>query len=337
MTNAGEYKDIWIFAEHSKGKVLPVHNELMGKAKELAEGMGCGARVCSVIMGYNIKPMVEELKFSGADIIYAFEDQRLDNYNVDYYSQAFKSLIDTYKPDIVLIGATAMGSELAPTVAAKVKTGLAAHCIDLKLNQNREFIQVVPAFGGRVLGEIFTPNTRPQMASVKPGAFVRKNISPGCGEIINISGEFLDCVNSGIKTVGVYKEEVKGIPVDEADVIICGGFGVGSKENWALLEELAGLLKGAVGCTRPALDEGYAESDESMIGTSGKSTRPKVYIGVGISGATHHICGMKDAGLIVSINKDKDARIFDVSDIKIVGDGKVILKALIDRLKPNAN
>lgn len=333
MINKGEYKDIWVFAEHWKNKVLPVYNELLGKAKELAGQMGNSTRVCSVVFGSNVETLLEELKTSGADRIYVVDDERLKLYNPDYYGEAFKYLIETYKPDIVLIGATALGSELAPTVAAKIKTGLAAHCIDLKINDDGELVQVVPAFGGRVLGEIFTPNTRPQMASIKPGAFVRKAIPESAGEVIRCDSSCLNSVEPRIITLGVHREEVKGIPIDEAEVVVCGGFGVGSRENWELLQELADLLKGAVGCTRPSLDEGWAESEDTMVGTSGKSIRPKVYIGVGISGATHHICGMKDSNFIVSINKDKNANIFEVSDVKIVGDCTVILKALIEKLK----
>lgn len=337
MKNMGEFKDIWVFVEHSNGKVLPVYSELMGKARELAGEMGPDVKVCGVVMGHKLGGIVEALKESGADKIYAVDDQRLGLYNPDYYGEAFKSLIETYKPDIVLIGATAIGSELAPTVAAKVKTGLAAHCIDLGLNEKKELLQVVPSFGGRVLGEIVTPNNRPQMASVKPGAFVRKAVSKGDGEVINCSTQFLDQVKSGIKTVGVYKEELKGLQVEEADVVVCGGYGVGSKENWELIEKLAYLLNGAVGCTRPALDEGWPRSEDCMIGTSGKSIRPKVYIGAGISGATHHICGMKDSVLIININKDKNAGIFDVSDIKVVGDAKKILDALIEKIQCSKN
>lgn len=332
MVDKSQYKDIWVFAEHSNGKVLPVYNELLGKAKELAEVLGADTKVCGVLFGFNTGDIARELKNSGADKVYVVDDERLKLYNPDYYGAALKTLINEYKPDTVLIGATALGSELAPTAALKVNTGLAAHCIDLKLNDQKELVQIVPAFGGRVLGEIFTRNTRPQIASIKPGAFIRKSIPKAEGKIIECCNEFLDKVSTRIKTIGVYKEEIKGIPIDEADVVICGGYGVGCRENWELLTELAGVLKGAVGCTRPSLDEGWAESEDAMVGTSGKSIRPKVYIGVGISGATHHICGMKDSGLIININKDKDANIFDVSDIKVVGDGKVIIKALIEKL-----
>lgn len=332
-----EFKDIWVYAEHSKGKILPVYTELLAKAKELAGEMDSNTKVCAVLLGYGLEKLTEELASSGAEKVYVIEDDRLSLYNPDYYGSAFKCLVEKYKPDTVLIGATAIGSELAPTVAAKVRTGLAAHCIDLGLNENKELIQIVPAFGGRVLGEIFTPNTRPQIASIKPGAFIRKSVPTCNGEVIIEDSRCLDSVNIRIKAVGVYREEVKGIPVEDAEVVICGGYGVGCSENWELLKELAEILKGSVGCTRPSLDEGWADSEDSMIGTSGKSIRPKVYIGVGISGATHHICGMKDSGLIININRDKDAKIFDVSDIKVVGDGKTILKALVDRIKALEN
>jgi electron transfer flavoprotein alpha subunit len=332
MKNTGDFKDIWVFAEHMRGKLSPVYYELMGKAKELLQAMEDGNRVCAVILGSGIDSLISELEKSGADRIYCMDDERLEMYNPDYYSGALKYMVEAYKPEIVLVGATALGSEIAPTVAARVGTGLAAHCMDLKIQDGR-FVQVVPAFGGRVLGEIFTPDFRPMMASIKPGAFQRKPCSPGKGELVKEKGGCLDSIETRIKLLGVYKEEPAGLPVEEAEAVICGGYGMGSSENWALLNELAGLLKGAVGCTRPSLDEGWAESEDSMIGTSGKSIRPRVYIGAGISGATHHICGMKDSGFIVSINHDKDAPIFDVSDIKIVGDAGDILRALIEALK----
>jgi electron transfer flavoprotein alpha subunit len=240
-------------------------------------------------------------------------------------------MIDLHDPHIFLFGATYTGSQLAPMVAARVKTGVAAHSIELKVDDNDNMIAVVPAFGGKVLGDILIPNHRPQIASIKPGILNKAEKKNTNGEIEIIDTGFLNELNITLQPLSLCREEVKGVPLEEAEVVICGGFGVGDKEHWNMLQELADRIGGSVGCTRPAVDEGWSEGEHLMIGTSGKSVRPKVYIGFGISGATHHICGMKDSGLIISVNKDENADMFKVSDFGLVGDIKEILPLLIER------
>ena len=182
------------------------------------------------------------------------------------------------------------------------------------------------------MGEIFTPKTRPQIASIKPGMFSITAQEPRKCRIEMVDGSDVDKMNSKITVKRVERQEFEGVPVERAQVIVCGGFGIDSLENWKNIEKLAGLLGGAAGCTRPAVDQGWVSGEQQMIGTSGKTVRPKVYIGAGISGATHHVCGMKDSNVIISINRDEDAEIFGVSDYKIVAYGVAVIEALCERI-----
>jgi electron transfer flavoprotein alpha subunit len=217
-------------------------------------------------------------------------------------------------------------------VAAQLKTGVAAHCVDLRINENEQLVAAVPSFGGKILGEILCPDTRPQMASVKPGIFIQGEAEQREPNIISIDVSKLKAEDVPLKAIKLEKKAVEGVPLDQAEVVFCGGYGIGGKENWERLEKLAALLGGAAACTRPVVDEGWAPGEHVMVGTSGKSIRPKAYVGFGISGATHHICGMKDSGLVISVNKDEKAAIFDVSDVGAAADLNKILEQLIIRL-----
>lgn len=326
-------KSICVYAEYVGNKIKPVFYELLGKAWELTNAMEGDTEICAIVLGENINSFIEELKESGVDKVYFMDNEKLGMFNIDYYSAAIVQMVKDYSPYCLLIGATPLGEELAPTVGLKLKTGVAAHCTDLSIREDGELVQVVPAFGGKVLGEILTPYTNPKIASVKPGIFVATKLRGKSAEPIAINCGLVNDTISSIKAINICCNKPVGLPLEEADIVVCGGFGIGSNENWLLLDELAVLLEGAVGCTRPALDEGWIQSEDNMIGTSGKSIRPKIYIGVGISGATHHICGMKDSDLIISINKDLDADIFKASNYKIVGDGKKFLESLIREIK----
>lgn len=326
------FKDILVFVEVKGNSLVENSLELLGEANRLKTQLGDKPEVLAAIMGKSVESFATQLYENGADKVIYFNHPLLANYRPDIYGDALASIIKHYKPEIALIGATYMGSELAPTVAAKLKTGLAAHCTELKIDQNYNMVQVVPAFGGKVLGDIITPRHRPQMATVKAGITKKMNFQGRVGKMESFTCE-LKGFGEQLQFVAFNKETAIGKPLNEADCIIGGGFGIGSKENWNILEELAALLNGASGCTRPALDEGWTFGEQSMIGTSGLAVRPKVYINAGISGAAHHTCGIKDAGLIISINKDANAPIFDVSDFKVVADWKQIIPVLIDKLK----
>jgi electron transfer flavoprotein alpha subunit len=330
-------KKIFIFAENSCGAVADAFFELLSKAyeinKKLLELDGSPALVCAVTVGNISEIAVKSLRDSGADLVYSIKDEKLEAYNPAVYSEALAELCRAEKPYIFLIGSTAMGTEIAPTLGVKLHTGVSAHCVDLRIDDSGAFVQDVPAFGGKVIGEILTPHSLPQIATVKPGIFQKTVLVSRNAAVKDFSPELKSVAVDGIVLKEVHLKEYDSLPVDQAEVIICGGFGMGCDDNWDLLEKLSGYFeKSAVGCTRPALDEDWVEDEHSMIGTSGKTVRPKLYIGAGISGAMHHICGISDSELIVSINKDENAELFKVSDLKIVGDAVKILTALNERL-----
>lgn len=224
-----------------------------------------------------------------------------------------------------------MGVELAPRVAAKVRTGLSAHCIDLRLNNEGHLVQVVPGWGGGVVATITCPEHRPQMATVMPGTMMARSPVEREGEIKEIDIRLPE-LDLGPKVVEIEKEEPAELPLEKADVVIAGGWGIGGQEDWQMIEELAGLLGGAVGATRPPVDEGWAR-EEQMIGQSGKTVRPTLYIGVGISGVMHHVVGMDQSKHVISINIDPDAEIFEVSDIIVAEDFRKIVPKLIEEIK----
>lgn len=323
---------IWVFAEQINCTLDRVTLELLSKAKELAGGLKGETEVAAVLLGCGVKNLCKILANYGADKIYLAESEAFKLYNPMLYAPVITKLVKRENPDIFLFGATAIGSELGPTVAARLKTGVAAHCVDMRIDENENLIADVPSFGGKILGEILCPDTRPQMASVKPGIFVQGEEEQREPDIINIDVSEINPEEFPLKAVGLEKKEIEGVPLDKAEIVFCGGYGLGSKENWDKLEKLASLLGGAAACTRPVVDEGWAPGEHVMVGTSGKSIRPKAYIGFGISGATHHICGMKDSSLVISINRDKEAPIFEVSDAGIASDLNKILDELITRL-----
>lgn len=323
-------RKIWVYAETDQGRVVDVVYELLAKAAELAQGLG-GASVEAVLLGDGIESLVPEL--TGAETVHLAQDPRLTMWSPLTFVPILAGLVKKHDPDIFLFGATAQGGTLGSALAAHLRTGMAAHCVELRIDEGM-LVSSVPAFGGKVIGEILCTRTRPQMASVKPGIFVRA-AEAYFGETAVVTAD-VSCLErldtSALRPLEVRREKVSGVPLNKAEFVACGGFGVGGKENWLLLEELAVLMGGAVACTRPPVDEGWAQ-ESSMVGTSGRSVRPSFYMGFGISGATHHICGMSDAGYVVSVNSDPDAPIFDVSDVKVVADAGVILSSLVDILK----
>jgi electron transfer flavoprotein alpha subunit len=329
-------KKIWVHAEVVDGKIANVAFELLSKAHDLAKAMGDGTEVEATLVGSGLEEEAARLAEWGAKTIYLADDPDLRLYSPLTFVPILADLAAKRQPEIYLFGATATGSALGPAVAARLKTGTAAHCVDLRLNEEKKLVSLVPSFGGKVIGEILCPGVNPQMASVKPGIFIKKDPIP-----VPVRIEKPDVSNwknldtRGLKPVNVVRRPPRGLPLNEADVVVCGGFGVGSKENWRLLETLAQYLGGAVACTRPAVDEGWT-GEYCMVGTSGQSIRPKVYIGFGISGATHHICGMNESGVVISVNRDAEAPIFEVSDVRIVAGVIDILPLLVEAVKPKA-
>jgi electron transfer flavoprotein alpha subunit len=303
--------------------------ELLGKARELAEKTQ--TKVTAVLLGHGVRPLAQELITYGADAVLLAEDPKLESYGLLPYALVMEGLIKTHRPDILLMGATAMGVELAPRVAAKVNTGLSAHCIDLQLDQEGRLLQVVPGWGGGVIATIVCPDHRPQMATVMPGAMKALPPTDKEGEIIDTTVQLPDR-DLGPRLIEMVREEPEELPLEKADVVVAGGWGIGSQENWKMIDELASVLCGAVGATRPPVDEGWAEEGQ-MIGQSGKTVRPTLYIGAGISGVMHHVVGMDQSKHIICINSDPNAEIFQVSDVIVVEDFKKIIRPLIEEIK----
>jgi electron transfer flavoprotein alpha subunit len=320
---------IWVFIEQRQGVVQDVGLELLGKARELADA--AGVQVAALLLGDGVVPLADNLITFGADVVLVADHPALEAYRLLPYTQVLAEVCRDRQPDILLFGATSLGVELAPRLAARLQTGLSAHCIDLQLDADDHLLQMVPGWGGGVVATIITPDHRPQMATVMPGVMKKLQPAPRSGEVIPLNlSENLDL--SGPRVLEVHRQEPQELPLEAAEVVVAGGFGVGGPEGWQRLEELARLLGGAVGATRPPVDEGWA-AEEQMIGQSGKTVRPRLYIGVGISGMSHHVVGMDEAEFVVAINTDPKAAIFEVADLAIVGDQREIIPLLIDELK----
>jgi len=238
---------------------------------------------------------------------------------------------DEYKPEIVLVGVIHKGEEIGPMAAKILDTGMAAHCFELDIREDGEFLQVVPAFGRKVLGDILCPNHRPQMASMKAG-LVDKIVFEGKKAEVEEFNPEVSGYGDKIEVLEVVEDTTEKVYLSNAELIVAGGFGIGDQAGWDKLEKLAKILNGATGCTRPALDEGWTEREETMVGTSGVAIKPKVYLGFGISGAAHHTCGIKGAGTIISVNRHDNAPIFEVSDYKVVSDWEKVVDVLIEKL-----
>ncbi len=320
---------IWVFIEQRRNVVHDVGLELLGKARELADASG--GMVTALLLGGGVLPLADTLISFGADIVLVADHPALEPYRLLPYTQVLAEACRVRKPDIMLFGATSLGVELAPRLAARLKTGLSAHCIDLQLDADGHLLQMVPGWGGGVVATIKTPEHRPQMATVMPGVMKKPRPAPRSGQVIPLTpGEDLDL--SGPRVLEVHRDEPKELPLETAEVVVAGGFGIGGQEGWQLLEELARLLGGAVGATRPPVDEGWA-TEEQMIGQSGKTVRPRLYIGVGISGMSHHVVGMDESEFVVAINTDPKAAIFEFADLAIVGDYREIIPLLLDELR----
>ncbi len=324
-------KEIWVFAEQSNGTVASVFYELLSKANEIAEKKDW--QVASIAIGNDITKVVESLK-GYCEKIYTAKHEKLENYTLETFASVFEQMVRNYSPEMILVGATGIGAELAPTLAAKLKTGLAAHCVDIRVDEEKNRMNcMVPAFGGKVVSEIYIPEARPIMASIRPGILERVDCCTSCKEMIEMDVSYLDTCTFGEEFLEFIPMEQKGVKVEDANVVVAVGRGVSTEEAWNDANEISAKLGGAVGWTRSFIDLGMVNNESNMIGTSGKSVKPKVFIGAGISGATHFICGMDKSKLIINVNKDEKAKIFRHSDYGVVGDAKKFLNALNEKLK----
>ena len=340
--NLEEYKGVYVYAQQIDNQISGISYELLGKAKELAAPLN--AQVTAVLIGSDVKGLADSLAEYGADRVIVVDDPELKDYRTEPYAHALASVINEFKPEIVLVGATAIGRDLGPTVSARVATGLTADCTvldigDFPLNpipgqeqKHNQLLMTRPAFGGNTIATIACPDNRPQMATVRPG--VMQKIEPIKGakaEIIEYNPGFTP--NNRYVTI---KEIVKAVSdtvdIMDAKILVSGGRGVGSPENFKILEDLAAAIGGTVSCSRAVVDAGWKPKD-LQVGQTGKTVRPNVYFAIGISGAIQHVAGMEESDIIVAINKDEDAPIFDVADYGIVGDLNKIVPALTESIK----
>jgi len=324
------YKGLWVFAEQRGGKVAPVAYELLGEGRRLADALQ--TELSAVLLGSGLDEQAKGLIAAGADKVYICEAEQLNEFHEDSYAKALTELINEQKPEIVLAGATSIGRAFIPMVATTVRTGLTADCTMLAVDiEKRMLLQTRPAFGGNIMATIVCPGYRPQMATVRPGVMKRAVPDPGRkGEIIKVAPKTPPV--SMTRLLKVIEEAGHKINISEAEVIVAGGRGMGGDKGVALLKELADTLGGVVGASRAAVDSGWIPYPH-QIGQTGRTVSPKLYFACGISGAIQHLAGMQSSDVIVAINKDPNAPIFNVADYGIVGDVFEILPLIIKRVK----
>ncbi len=328
-TDRDEYKGVWIFAEQRDGKIAPVGLELLGTGRKLAADLGVD--LSAILFGSNEEEARELIRW-GADRVLHADNPMLDKFNDEPYSQLLLSLIETYKPEIVLAGATAIGRSFLPRVAGRLKTGLTADCTALEIDKDTgNLLQIRPAFGGNIMATILCPECRPQMATVRPRVMKRNAYDPGRnGEVVNVSTDNLRSRTKVLNTITESSECM--INLQDAEIIISGGRGLGGPKGFEILRELAKLLGGTVGSSRAAVDEGWVPY-RHQVGQTGKTVCPKIYFACGISGAVQHLVGMQSSDIIIAINKNAEAPIFNVATYGIVGDLYEVVPHLIRKIK----
>ncbi|MGB9699207.1 MAG: electron transfer flavoprotein subunit alpha/FixB family protein [Thermodesulfobacteriota bacterium] len=330
MENLQGKKEIWVFIEQQEGCIAEVSFELLQAAGFLAQKLDQG-EVIALILGHKIRDLAFSLFSFGVDKVLLADHPCLENYLTLPYTRVISQLIKRKRPEIFLLPATTVGSDLAARVAARVHTGLSAHCTQLDIDEKEKLKQVVPAFGGQVMATILCPRHFPQMATVRPGVYRRP---VGCEKTPVIEEVAVELFPADLRQKVLRIERTKDFTcsLEEAEIVVAGGAGIGNREDWKLIERLAEVLQGSVGGTRPPLDEGWI-SEEQMIGQSGKTIRPKLYIGVGISGVIQHVVGIQEAKTIIAINSDPQAAIFQTADLGVVADFRQILPKLIAALE----
>ena len=337
--------EVWVFAEQEDGVLADIVFELLGKGRELADRLG--VKLAAVLMGRGVAGLADELHAGGADVVHLVEDEALAVYRGVPYRQALVGLIGECSPQIVVFGATHMGRDLAPAVASALRCGLTADCTDLQIGDYTDkktgetfpnvLMQIRPAFGGNIIATIVNARNWPQMATVREGvmhpldADARAKAAQGTCEVVKHSAR-LDGAEIPVEVVEIVRRH-SSVNLKGARVIVAGGAGVGSKENFRLLHELAAALGGAVGGSRAAVDLGYCEH-ERQIGQTGVTVRPALFISCGISGAVQHLAGMQDSQKIIAINTDPEAPIFKIAHYGIVGDLNVVIPKLIRAIRP---
>ncbi len=335
--NLFDYKGIWVYAEHSSGKFNNISLELLGKGRELADQLN--TKLTAVLLGNNVNHLAEELLIYGADEVIYAEDKSIEVYTTDAYTKVLCNLINEKKPEILLIGASFTGRDLSPRIAARLSTGVTTDCTDLTIDINSRILEMIrPAYGGLLMNKVICENSRPQIATVRPGVFNKPTKSLENIDLAHIRKIKVHLKQDDLRVV--VKERLpmlkEIVDITEAEFIVSGGRGVGSKEGFKLLERLAQTLGGTIAGSRGAVHNGWIDIDR-QIGQTGKTVRPKVYIAVGISGAMHHISGMQDSKYIIAINTDDTAPIMDIANLGIVGDYQVIVPEIISAIKKIKN
>ncbi len=328
-----EYQGVWVFIEQTDGQPAEVSWELLGAGAELAKTLD--VELCALVIGDRVENLCQESFACGATRVYLVDDPIFHYYRTEPYYQAICYLIEKYKPEIVLVGATGLGRDLAGAVATELQTGLTADCTGLSIDDQRFLLQTRPAFGGNIMATIMTERTRPQMATVRPHVMALPvKDSSRRGEIINESLALKeeDIAVKVLEVIDDRKHGAEAVDIAGADIIVSGGRGMLAKENFHLLQELADELGGVVGSSRSAVEAGWMPV-ERQVGQTGKTVRPKIYIACGISGAIQHLVGMQDSDVIIAINRDRQAPIFEVATYGIEGDLFQVVPALTNRIR----
>lgn len=322
-------KNIWVYIETEEGKPKAVGFELLSPGRDIADKRGCS--LVAVVIGNGVEETAKQAIAYGADQVLLLDAPEYNIYNTDVFGEAMVGLIEKYQPEGILIGATNNGRDLGPCVSCRIKTGLTADCTAIDLDgESGNIAWTRPAFGGNLMATILCPNTRPQMGTVRPGVFKKPVADESrTGEIIR---EQMKIPENRVELIKRVREVAESVNLDEAEIIVSGGNGVGSAENFSYIKALADALGGAVGASRAAVDNGWI-SHAHQVGQTGKTVAPKLYIACGISGAIQHIAGMSGSDTIIAVNKDPDAPIFSVADYGIVGDLFEVLPVLTAEFK----
>lgn len=342
MNNLEAYKGVFVFAQQVDNVISNIAYELIGKGKELAEDLG--VEVTAVLVGSDVKGLADQLAEYGADKVIVVDDPELKEYRTEPYTHAIASVIKEFKPEIFLIGATAIGRDLGPRVCARIHTGLTADCTKLDIGdfpmnpvpgretKHNQLLMTRPAFGGNTIATIACPDFRPQMATVRPGVMQKAPKEAGKKAVVTEFNPGFTKNNKYVDILEVVKAVSNTVDIMDAKILVSGGRGVGSPENFKILDDLAEAIGGTVSCSRAVVDAGWKPKD-LQVGQTGKTVRPNVYFAIGISGAIQHLAGMEESDIIVAINKDESAPIFDVADYGVVGDLNKIVPMLTEKIK----
>ena len=351
MANLAEYKNVWVYVEQRQGKLMNVALELLGEGYRLSREISADTKVCAVLVGSKVEHLIDELYAYGADRVYTADHELLAAYTTDGYTKVLTDAINEHKPEIVLFGATHIGRDLAPRIAARLDTGLTADCtrLDISVANYMDYLennttasltgldredksvglkQTRPAFGGNLMATIICPNTRPQMSTVRPGVMSKREKAEGAkGELVKLDIE-LSAEDINIEVVEVVKAAKEIVSLTDAQIICSGGRGLGDASGFELIEQFAKKVGGVVGASRAAVDAGWIDHSH-QVGQTGTTVKPKIYFACGISGAIQHQAGMQTSDIIVAINKDPDAPIFQIADYGLIGDLKKIIPEIM--------